>query len=105
MTEGRERTLMLLLLLNLSLQVFDGVATYFGVRGGMPEGNPLVAAGLVHLGMIPALFLVKAYACASLMLIWRLRQRSRLAFSALVTTAAAYTVCSAAPWSAALAAF
>jgi len=48
--------------------------------------------------------LLKAYACGSLLLIWHLRRRSQLAMPALVTTAAAYTVCSAAPWSAALAA-
>jgi hypothetical protein len=104
MTDRRERALALLLLFNLTLQIFDGVATYFGVRSGMPEGNPIVAATLVRLGMIPALCLVKMYACGCLLLIWHLRQRSRLAFPALVTTAAAYTVCSAAPWSAALAA-
>lgn len=103
MTIRKERVLGVLLLLNLWLQLFDGIATYLGITAGYREGNPLVAATLVRLGTIPALCLVKAYACGCLLLIWHVRARSPLAVPALVATAAAYVACSVAPWSVALA--
>jgi hypothetical protein len=53
---------------------------------------------------MPTLFVFKLYACACLFMIWRLRGRSALALPALLTAAAAYLVCSLAPWSMALAA-
>ena len=104
MPVSKERVLMVLLFLNLWLQVFDGVATYFGVSAGYGEGNPLVAASFGHLGVVPALCLAKAYACGMLLLIWHLRQRSSLAVPALVGTAIAYAAASLAPWSVAFAA-
>ena len=103
MQSPRERLLVALLLVNLWLQLFDGVATYFGITAGYGEGNPLVAATFTHLGLAPALCLAKLYACACLVLIWYLRGRSTLAIPALVATAAAYLVGSLAPWSAAFA--
>src|SRR5262245_1945154 len=103
MTSSRERVLAALLLVNLWLQLSDGVATYLGVTAGYGEGNPLVAATFPHFGLGPALCLAKLYACGCLVLIWRLRGRSALTFPALVGTAAAYLLGSFAPWSAAFA--
>jgi uncharacterized protein DUF5658 len=103
MSARRERALVVLVLLNLVLQVFDGVATYLGLAAGHLEGNPIVAALLASLGTAPALVAVKLFACGCLLLIWQLRDRSRLALPALAAAALAYTVGSAAPWSAALA--
>jgi uncharacterized membrane protein len=100
----RERVLATLLLVNVWLQVFDGIATYFGLRAGYGEGNPLVAATALRFGTIPTLLVFKLFACACLLMIWRLRGRSMLALPALLTAAAAYLVCSLAPWSVALAA-
>ncbi len=94
---------MVLLYLNLWLQFFDGVATYFGVSAGYGEGNPLVAASFGHLGIGASLCMAKAFACGMLFLIWRLRQRSSLAVPALVGTAIAYAAASVAPWSVAFA--
>lgn len=104
MSTTKERILYALLFLNLWLQLFDGVATYFGVSAGYGEGNPLVAASFSHVGLVPALCLAKAYACGCLLLIWALRRRSSLAVPALVGTAIAYLAASVAPWSAAFAA-
>jgi hypothetical protein len=95
-------TLRALLLVNIALQVFDGCATYAGLGAGFGEGNPLLAWTLAHVGPLPALCLFKLEALGCLFVIWRLRH-SRLALPALVGCAVLYLVCSAAPWTAALA--
>jgi len=97
-----ERGMLALVCLNFALQVFDGVATYVGVHAGMPEGNPLLAWALAHVGPGFGLFLFKLQACACLLVLWRER-RSWLTAPALVFSAAVYAVCSLAPWAAALA--
>ena len=91
-----------LVLLNVGLQVFDGLATYAGLRAGMGEGNPLLLASMRHLGTAQALVLFKLEACAALALIWAVR-RSSLAAPALIVCAAVYLVWSVGPWTAALA--
>jgi hypothetical protein len=96
-----ERTVLALLLVNLALQFFDGVATYVGLHAGFGEGNPLLEWALGRLGAGPALCLFKIEACACLLLIWRLRA-SRLAVPALGLSAAAYALFSLAPWTVAL---
>jgi hypothetical protein len=103
MPASKDRLLGALLLLNLWLQLFDGLATYLGVSAGYGEGNPLVASTFNHLGMGPALCLAKVYACGCLVLIWHLGRRSPLAMPALVGTAIAYLAGSVAPWSVAFA--
>ena len=103
MSASKDRVLTALLFINLWLQVFDGLATYFGVTAGYGEGNPLVAATFLHLGMGPALCLAKAYACGCVLLIWHLRRASTLAAPALIATAVAYLMASVAPWSVAFA--
>src|SRR5262245_61484473 len=97
-----ERGFVALLILNVALQVFDGVATYVGMRSGFHEANPLLAWSFEQLGTAPALFLFKLHACACLLLLWRLRG-SRLAAPALGVSAVVYTICSFGPWTAALA--
>ena len=97
-----ERDVLALVLVNLALQVFDGVATYVGIHAGMTEGNPLLAWALAQLGPGSALLVFKLQACACLLLLWRVRQ-SRFARPALVLSAAVYVTCSLAPWAAALA--
>jgi hypothetical protein len=103
MSVRREHAIVVLVLFNLTLQIYDGIATYCGLSAGYAEGNPLVAAALTHFGVGPALFSVKLFACACVLLVWQLRRHSVLALPALVATALVYTVGSAAPWSAALA--
>ena len=101
MTARAERAVFALLLLNLGLQVFDGIATYAGLRLGFGEGNPLLAGAMTNLGPALALGLTKLSACACLLGVWHAR-RARLALPALVIAAAVYATCSLAPWSAAL---
>jgi hypothetical protein len=97
-----ERGIRALVLVNVALQVFDGLATYSGLYAGFAEGNPLLAWALRQIGPASALFLFKLQACACLLLLWRVRA-SRLAAPALVFCAAVYVVWSLAPWTAALA--
>ena len=40
-----------LFLLNVALQIFDGVATYFGLTTRWNEGNPLLGAAMAQLGV------------------------------------------------------
>jgi len=91
-----------LVVVNLALQLFDGVATYVGLSTGVTEGNPLLAWTLGRIGPTPALCLFKFQACACLLLLWRLRTH-RFAVPALAFSAAVYIVCSLAPWAATLA--
>lgn len=85
-----------LLLLNISLQLFDGVASYYGVRH-WGEANPLLGHAMMALGMGPALLLYKAKACGYLVLVRRLRDpQATLTIYALV--AVAYGTMSFVPW-------
>ena len=60
-----------LLILNLALQLFDGVATYQGLRLGFREANPLLLSAFDLIGVGPALLLFKAKACGLLVLLHR----------------------------------
>jgi len=97
-----ERGLFALLMLNVVLQVFDGLATYRGLQLGFGEGNPLLVHAIAMLGPAAALVLTKLYACGCLLGVWRVR-RARLALPAFALIAVIYATCSLAPWSAALA--
>lgn len=97
-----ERVVLALLVLNILLQVFDGVATYQGLHAGFPEGNPIVAWGIEHLGPAAALGLFKLEACACLVVLWWLGARSTIAVPALAAAAAIYAIASVLPWSTAL---
>ena len=97
-----QRSLFALLVLNLVLQMVDGVATYFGLATGFGEGNPLLASAIGTMGAAPALVLFKLEACACLLLVWTLR-RSWLAGPALVLSALLYATCAVGPWAVALA--
>jgi hypothetical protein len=96
-----DRAALVLVVVNLALQLFDGVATYVGLQAGFAEGNPLLAWALGWAGPAPALLVFKLEACACLLLVWHLR-RSRLALPALAVSAAVYAVCSLTPWTVAL---
>ena len=97
-----ERALFALLMLNVTLQVFDGIATYWGLQLGFGEGNPILLSVIAAVGPAAALVLTKLYACGCLFGVWQIL-RARLALPAFVLIAAIYATCSLAPWSAALA--
>lgn len=85
-----------LLLLNILLQLFDGLATYSGLHLGIREGNPLVRNAIHLWGVAPGLLLFKAQACALLVIVYRLA--GDLARPALGLLACVYSVCSLIPW-------
>jgi len=86
-----------LFLLNLGLQLFDGLSTYQGVQLGWQESNPLLQALMVHWGAGWALLGAKSAACALLLLL-RCLGTHRLIARALTLTAAYYFTLSFLPW-------
>ena len=101
MTSYRERTIGALVILNIALQLFDGLATYVGIHSGFAEGNPILDWAFGRFGPASTLCLFKLEACVCVLMLWRMR-RSWLAAPALALSAAVYAVCSFAPWAAAL---
>jgi hypothetical protein len=79
------------LVVNLALQVFDGVLTYKVMRYGVPEANPLVRDAIATWGIVWGLVFSKAFACALLLLIFAMRYRLQtLATKAFTVTALVY---------------
>jgi hypothetical protein len=88
-----------LFLLNIALQLFDGVATYQGLRLHWCEGNPLLAATMPALGIGSTLLLFKAKACGFLVLLRRAGERSLpYVQESFIAIATAYTFLSFLPW-------
>ena len=85
-----------LFLLNLVLQMFDGVATYYGITH-WGEGNPLITALIPTFGVGATLLLFKAKACGFLVVLRRLAGR-RGVYESFVMLAVAYTALSFIPW-------
>ena len=78
-------------ILNLFLQVFDGLLSYQVLSEGVPEANPLVSRAISEWGVVWGLFYSKTFACALLLLIFALRNRRRsLTIKAFMVTAAVY---------------
>jgi hypothetical protein len=86
-----------LLILNVALQLFDGVATYQGLRFGVREANPILVAAFGLLGVGPALVLFKAKACGLLVLLHRATP-ARVGVTVLRALAAVYCLLSLGPW-------
>jgi len=86
-----------LFLLNLCLQLFDGVATYQGLHWHWNEGNPLLVAAMPYLGVGMTLLLFKAKACGFLVVLRRLGDRP-LVYESMVVLATVYTFLSFLPW-------
>jgi len=86
-----------LFLLNLCLQIFDGVATYEGVRLHWSEGNPLLLNIMPYLGLGTTLLLFKAKACGFLLVLRRLDARPFVCES-MIALAAVYVFFSFIPW-------
>ena len=55
-----------LVVMNLSLQVWDGLATYYGLSQGEREGNPLLRASMEYWGVGVTLVGAKCAACVFL---------------------------------------
>ena len=87
-----------LFLLNIVLQLFDGMATYAGVQMGVPEANQLLCSTFVVWGVGPSLVLFKAFACGTLVLLYR-KTGEDIGRPALMLLAAVYCGFSLLPWS------
>ena len=90
-----------LLVLNILLQVFDGIATAQGLRIGIHEGNHLLAAAFKYWGVGPTLLVFKTFACGALVFVYA-AARQELARKALAAVAIVYCACSLVPWLVAL---
>ncbi len=86
-----------LFLLNLCLQIFDGVATYEGLHHQWSEGNPILLQWMPFIGTGATLLLFKAKACGFLVILRRLGDEP-FAYEALVVLATVYTFFSFIPW-------
>ncbi len=86
-----------LVLLNLVLQAFDGLATYHGLTLGVQEGNPVMHAAMVQWGVAETLLGTKGLACVTLPFFLLLRHR-RLSVWALALIAGVYLALSFVPW-------
>ncbi len=89
-------TTAILVILNLALQLFDGVATYTCWEQ-CGEGNPLLRAGFEVWGAGPTLLLSKLFAGVLLLFLIRASHRM-LVKVGLLLTIAAYTAFSLVPW-------
>jgi uncharacterized membrane protein len=78
-------------ILNVLLQVFDGVLTYGVLHLGVSEANPLVNSAIAQWGTAWGLIYWKTLACVLLLLIFALRhKRQALTIRALTLTATVY---------------
>jgi hypothetical protein len=89
--------LLKLLMLNLVLQAFDGIATYNGLQVGFQEANPILLASFDLIGSGPALLLFKTQAAALLVLVYRLAPPT-VGVAVLRLLAAVYCCLSLGPW-------
>jgi hypothetical protein len=87
-----------LFILNVWLQVFDGLATYKGFQLGLYEGNPLINVVMEDWGVGGGLLLCKAAACALLVLLLYRGSHSIIS-KALALTSVCYLAFSFIPWS------
>ena len=85
-----------LFLLNVTLQLFDGVATWYGFRYWR-EGNPFIRGAIETVGVGQAVMLYKCQACACLVLLRRSAAPS-LAAWVLAAGAGLYLGLSFLPW-------
>ena len=80
-----------LLVFNLLLQAFDGIASYLILSLGVDEANPLVQTAIEFWGLGWGLLFWKVFACILLFLLYSIRlYRRPLTVGALSFTAAVY---------------
>jgi len=84
-------------LVNLSLRVWDGCATHYGLSRGGQEGNPLLRSGMEYWGVEVTLVGAKSAACVFLVY---LREVASLSITqwGLILAAVSYVVGSSLPW-------
>jgi hypothetical protein len=92
----QQPAIVLLIILNLALQVFDGVATYVGWQR-FGEANPLLRAGFDAWGAGVTLVMAKIVAVALILVLAR-AGRPALVGVGLSFTLVAYAALSLVPW-------
>ena len=86
------------MLVNLSLQVWDGCATYYGLsRGGVQEGNPLLRSCMEYWGVEVTVVGAKSAACVFLVYLHEVAYLSVSQWG-LVLAALRYGVGLVVPW-------
>ncbi len=95
--DGQQLALYRLFVLNMALQLFDGVATYQGLRVGFQEANPILVQAFSHIGVLQTLVLYKAYACGLLVVLHRITP-ARIGVPIMRGLAAVYCLFSLGPW-------
>ena len=88
----------LLMVMNLALQVWDGLATYYGLSQGMQEGNPLLRSCMEYWGVGVTVVGAKSAACVFVFSLYKVAYLS-LSQWGLVLTAVSYVLGSVLPWS------
>jgi hypothetical protein len=68
-----------LLIVNLLLQLVDGVASYHIISAGVPEENPVVAAAIANWGVMGGLLYCKVFGCVLVVVIFLFRHKVTLA--------------------------
>ena len=87
----------LLMVMNLALQVWDGLATYYGLSQGVQEGNPLLRSCMEYWGVGVTLVGAKSAACVFVFSLYKVAYLS-LSQWGLVLAAVSYVVGSFLPW-------
>jgi len=87
----------LLVVMNLSLQVWDGLATYYGLALGVQEGNPLLRSCMEYWGVGVTLVGAKSAACVFVFSLYKVPYLS-LSQWGLVLAAVSYVVGTFLPW-------
>lgn len=64
-----------LLIVNLLLQLVDGLASYHIISAGVPEENPVVATFISNWGVMGGLLYSKSLGCGLVLLIYLLRHK------------------------------
>jgi hypothetical protein len=96
-TEASRSVFYDLFLLNIALQLFDGMATYAGMQMGVREANQLLCNAFAMWGVGRSLILFKAFACGLLLLLYR-NTGEEVGRPALTLLAVVYCACSLFPW-------
>ena len=96
-TTSATRLVAILLSVNFALQLFDGLATYYGLSLGVQEGNPLLRYCMDCWGVGVTLAGAKIAACL-LLLCLRLTAYMAMSVGGLVLIATSYTMFSFVPW-------
>ena len=81
-----------LLVVNLLLQLIDGLASFYILSAGVPEANPVVALAIENWGLTRGLFYSKLLSCALLLLVFMLGHKvGRVATRGMMILAGVYS--------------